>query len=136
MPYEILSHTADTGIEATGANLPDLVRELARGMFGLMAAPEALPEGPQIAVEVSGADPEDLVVDLLSELLYQSEVEDLIFVDFEVELLGDQRLRVRAHGIPVSQVELTGPPIKAVTYHDVTIRETDEGWYGRVYFDV
>lgn len=135
MPYEILSHTADTGIEATGASFPDLVRELAAGMFGLIAAPQA-PEGPEIEVEVSGADPEDLVVDVLSELLYQSEVEDLNFVDFQVELLGDQRLRVRAHGIPLSQVELTGPPIKAVTYHDVTIRETDEGWYGRVYFDV
>jgi len=136
VPYEILSHTADTGIEATGANLPDLVGELAAGMFSLMAAPQALPEGPEIEVEVSGADPEDLVVDLLSELLYQSEVEDLIFGDFVVELSGDQRLRVSAHGIPLSKVELTGPPIKAVTYHDVTISETDEGWYGRVYFDV
>lgn len=136
MPYQILSHTADTGIEATGNTFPDLVRDLAAGMFGLMAAPEAMPEGPEIEADVSGTTPEELVVDLLSELLYQSEVEELILGDFEVEMLGEQRLKVKAHGIPLSKVELTGPPIKAVTYHDVTISKTDEGWYGRVYFDV
>lgn len=136
MPYEILSHTADTGIEATGPTFPDLVRDLAAGMFGLMASPEALPEGAEIEVDVYADTPEDLVVDLLSELLYQSEVEDLMLVDFEVESLGDQRLKLRARGIPLSKVELTGPPIKAVTYHDVTIGQTDDGWHGRVYFDV
>jgi SHS2 domain-containing protein len=136
VPYQILSHTADTGIEATGNTFPDLVRDLAAGMFGLMAAPEAMPEGPEIEADVSGTTPEELVVDLLSELLYQSEVEELILGDFEVEMLGEQRLKVKAHGIPLSKVELTGPPIKAVTYHDVTISKTDEGWYGRVYFDV
>ena len=37
MPYEVLSHTADSGIEATADTLPELIGVLATGMFDLMA---------------------------------------------------------------------------------------------------
>jgi SHS2 domain-containing protein len=38
--------------------------------------------------------------------------------------------------VPTKDVELTGPPIKAVTYHQLQVAETDEGWSATVYFDV
>jgi SHS2 domain-containing protein len=75
-------------------------------------------------------------VDVLSELLCRSEVEDLFLCVFEVEATGPTSLRVGAGGVDTANVELTGPPIKAVTYHDITVTETDHGWFGRVYFDV
>lgn len=135
MPYEILSHTADTGIEATNATFTGLVADLASGMFALMAEPGAGGE-PRVGVVVSASDPEDLVVDLLSELLYQSEVEDVLLGDFEVEQLGELELKVTARGVPLGEVELAGPPIKAVTYHQVGVEQTEDGWRARVYFDV
>ena len=136
LPYTVLSHTADTGIEATADSLSDLVDDLAAGMFGLMANPEPCEPGRLIEVTVEAASHEDLVVDVLSELLYHSEVEDLFLCDFKVEVTGPTSVHVRAGGVDAGSVELTGPPIKAVTYHDVSVRRTDHGWYGRVYFDV
>lgn len=136
LPYTVLSHTADTGIEATADTLPGLLRDLAAGMFGLMARLEPCPSTYLIQVDVESASYEDLVVDVLSELLYHSEIEDLFLCRFEVEATGPTRVRVRARGVANAGVELHGPPIKAVTYHDVAVSETDEGWYGRVYFDV
>lgn len=135
MPYEILSHTADTGIEATNTTLPGLVADLATGMFALMADPE-MPAEFEVEVVVSASDPEELVVDLLSELLYRSEVEDVHLVAFEVEQMGELEFKVRAQGVPLEDIELTGPPIKAVTYHEVSVEETLDGWRCRVYFDV
>jgi SHS2 domain-containing protein len=79
---------------------------------------------------------EDLVVEVLSELLYESEVEDLMLCGFRCKLRSSHRIRVSAGGVPTSEVDLEGPPIKAVTYHDVTVKHDAGGWIGRVYFDV
>jgi SHS2 domain-containing protein len=135
MSHRVLSHTADTGIEATAPTLADLIRELAAGMFSLIAdLPETAAERWHTA-RVEAETPEDLVVDLLSELLWLSEVEDVVFCGFRVE--ADQRsATVEAGGVPVADVDTTGPPIKAVTYHELAVEPRGDGWYGRVYFDV
>ncbi len=136
MPYTVLAHTADTGIEATAPTFPELLCELATGMFALMGSPEPCSGDHLIEVGVESADYEDLVVDVLSELLYHSEVKDLFLCWFEMRATGPGAVHISAGGVATAGVELTGPPIKAVTYHDVAVRETDDGWYGRVYFDV
>jgi len=134
--YEILDHTADTGIEARAASLPDLIRDLATGMFAIMAFTDRCPTSEEVHVEVGAPKYEDLVVETLSELLYEAEVEDLVLCGFEVEMVSSHRIGITARGVPVSEAELDGPPIKAVTYHDVVVEETEDGWFGRVYFDV
>ena len=138
MSHRILSHTADTGVEASAPGLPALVAELAAGMFESMASLRQGPDAPaaEIEVEASALTPEDLVVDVLSELLYESEVEDLFLFDFRAEPVGRLAVRVRARGVPFTRVETTGPPIKAVTYHDVEVVDTPGSCRGRVYFDV
>lgn len=135
MSFRILSHTADTGIEATAPSFPDLLAELARGMFATMAIPTA--DGPtgSISIEIEAGSLVDLVVDTLSELLYRSEIEDLFLHEFRVK--GSTKMvTVEASAIPRRHVEQTGPAIKAVTYHDLTVEQRPEGWYARVYFDV
>ena len=136
MPYEVLSHTADTGIEARADTLADLVADLATGMFNIIADPDCRTAKGGIELVVGAPTPEDLVMEALSDLLYESEVEDLWLCDFHVETEGDLRMRLRARGVPFPEVELVGPPIKAVTYHDLAVVEDSDGWYGRVYFDV
>ena len=137
MPYRVLSHTADTGLEATAPTLAELIGELATGMFGLIAQVES--EGALRWIELTVESPtlEDLVVDALSALLWHSEVEDILFCAFTVrEAPEGLAVTVRAGGVPMNEVESTGAPIKAVTYHRLAVEQREEGWYGRVYFDV
>jgi SHS2 domain-containing protein len=137
MSYRVLSHTADTGIEATGDSLSSLVTELATGMFSLVATIEPSAAVRWTKVRIESATPEDLVVDTLSELVYLSEIEDLVFCAFRVDSSpGGLAITVEAGGVPVAAVEPSGPPIKAVTYHRLVVEEREDGWYGRVYFDV
>ena len=137
MAYRVLSHTADTGIEATADSLAGLIGELCAGMFGLVAA--VVPSAAKKWVEVSlvAQSVEELVVDTLSELLYHAEVENLTFCAFRVSMGPDDlAAKVQAGGLFVDAVEPVGPPIKAVTYHDLVVEQRDGVWYGRVYFDV
>lgn len=135
MAYRALSHTADTGLEATAQTLEALLTELLRGMFALMARPEPSDARSWVEVDIESFTMEDLVVDTLSELLLQSEMEDLLFCDFRVTVSGTTA-NVEAGGVPTRSVEASGPPIKAVTYHDLAVEDRGGEWYARVYFDV
>ena len=135
MAHRVLAHTADTGVEATADSFPALVAELAAGMFGLVASLPASVARRWITVRVAATTREDLVVDTLSELIYRAEVENLVFCAFRVQERPDT-IELRAGGVPADEVEAEGAPIKAVTYHDLVVREEGDGWYGRVYLDV
>lgn len=133
----MLSHTADTGIEATADSPAALIQELATGMFGLIATIGPRTAEQWIAMRVESATFEDLVVDTLSELLYHFEVGDIFFCEFRVDMEpGTLVVTVEAGGVPIHTVEPAGPPIKAVTYHRLTVEERGQVWYARVYFDV
>lgn len=137
MGYRVLSHTADTGIEADSATLAALIADLASGMFSLMATVDPTQVTHRIEVVLEAGTVEDLVVDALSELLYLSETEDVILCDIRLAV-EDDRLRVviDTGAVPLGSSHTEGPQIKAVTYHDLVVEERGEGWYGRVYFDV
>ena len=137
VPYTIVSHTADTGVAATAASLPELIGDLATGMFASMAKLPPAGPGRRIRIDVTSDSVEDLVVDVLAELLTRAEIDDVVFTAFDVELSGPNRAVVTAHGVDVEKAEVVGPPIKAVTYHDLTVRSHDDGsWEAVVYFDV
>jgi SHS2 domain-containing protein len=106
-------------------------------MFDLMYDVDGSVSGVGVPLEIAVAaeEPPDLLVAVLSELLYRSEVDGVAFGDFEVSA-EDDRVLVRARGYPVESLEVQGPPIKAVTYHDLRCEPTDDGWVAGVIFDV
>jgi SHS2 domain-containing protein len=136
MPFRVIEHTADAGVEASGGSFSELVEALATGMFSLIADIEGLPLEREVRVEVWSDTPADLVVDTLSELLWRSEVDRVVLGGFRVSADDAAHLEVIAHGASYDTVGLTGAPIKAVTYHDLEVGEDDDGWHARVYFDV
>jgi SHS2 domain-containing protein len=134
--YEILAHTADTGISAYGRTLPEVFEQAARAMFVLMFGEVSEPTSQGMDVAVSAETVEDLLVAWLSELLFLSEAEELAFSRFEVTGVDDRSAEGTAQGVPYPSVELVGPPIKAVTYHQLEVTQDDAGWRARVIFDV
>jgi SHS2 domain-containing protein len=135
--YRILAHTADTGIEAEADSLASLIEVVAVGMFELMAESDETNALYWVEFEISSATVADLLVDVLSELLFRHETQDLVFLETQIEAEPDPPVaKVRAGGMPLATVEQVGPPIKAVTYHDLLVEKRDQGWFARVYFDV
>ena len=134
--YSVLSHTADTGIEAVGRSLNELLENLAFGMFDLMYDVAGLPRGEPARLEVATGRPTELLVDVLSELLYRSETLDVAYRAIEVAI-ETPTTTITATAASTTDAGLKGPPIKAVTYHDLLVEEQSDGsWRGRVIFDV
>lgn len=137
MSYRVLPHTADTGIEGTAETLDSLIAVMSQGMFELVGRCKASSPRRWLTLTIDAETVEDLLVDTLSELLYLSETEDLLLCDFRVSVEpGGRTAKVEVGGVRANAVEPAGPPIKAVTYHDLVVERRVGRWYGRVYFDV
>jgi SHS2 domain-containing protein len=136
MRYEVLDHTADTGIIAYGVTANELFENAAWGMFDLMFDLAGLDPARDVPVMAPGDTCEELLVNWLSELLYHSETLGLALCYFTVDRLEDGGVQGSAGGVPAGSLALRGAPIKAVTYHDLAIVENPDLWWARIIFDV
>lgn len=136
-PFEILEHTADAGVLARGHTLAEAFVHAAQGMFSIMVNLDGVREVEQRSIAVTGRDWPGLLVAWLSELLYYSDVDGLLFKRFEIEDFQPYALRALAYGERVDRErhEL-GTGVKAVTRHILEIEEGPEGWRVQVLLDI
>jgi riboflavin kinase/FMN adenylyltransferase len=131
--YEELEHTADRALRVWGRNLPDLFVGAARGMYSLIADPENLVPTIWRQVRLEDLDQESLLVSWLNELIFLTETEGLLFVDFQIDLLSDTMLVGRAGGM---HAPATKAGIKAATFHELALVPEGGGWSTSITFDV
>ena len=132
MGFEEISHTADWSARIWAEDLPSLFVEAARAMNSLSGIVAG--NGPRLTQSFSAEAPdaEGLLVAFLSELLYLQEQKDLTFDQFDVRVAG-QWLKVEMEGTQITSSEKA---IKAVTYHNLRIEKTNEGFEVTIVFDV
>jgi SHS2 domain-containing protein len=133
--YDIVAHTADTGIETGGNTLAAAIGNAAFAMFDLMYDLSSVRTTTSVAFDSTADSPPDLLVDVLSELLLRSETGDVVFSEFRVQEAG-MYATVEAAGATAVGRGLRGPPIKAVTYHRLRCEPAGNAWEIRVIFDV
>ena len=135
--YEPLSHTGDLGMIAYGRDLPDLFAHAAWAMFDLMSDATTIRPLHAATVELEGIDLEDLMVRWLSELLYHYEAERFLCCSATFHRLEPTRLLATVHGEPLdSSRHPIDTEIKAVTYHQIAVEQTNGRWQTRVIFDL
>lgn len=141
MGYELREHTADVAVAATGPDLGATVAAVADGMTAAMA--ETVPAGGERAdVMVCAESREALLFDYLDRLIYERDVEGVLPVenDATVESGGEgdpeEAWTVAAsyRAVPLSAV--SARDLKAVTYSEMELSPTAEGWRAYVVFDV
>jgi SHS2 domain-containing protein len=135
--FDVVEHTADSGIIAYGGDMREAFANTAYGMFSLMADLEQVREETSRYIEAEAGDVESLVVAWLNELLFMFDTERIIFRRFDILGLTDTRLKADAYGetADASRHELKGG-IKAATYHMLKVSEDRGRWHIRVIFDV
>ena len=135
--YRILDHTADVGLEARGGDLAELFSNAARGMFAIISCPDTIRPTKEFLVKADADNPENLLVNWLSELLYLSATQGILFCRFDIAQIDQQHISAKALGEPIDQSrhELY-TEIKAVTYHDLELKKLDGDWIARVLFDI
>ena len=132
--HEELEHTADLALRCGGPDMDALFRHAARGMYRLMGAHAGGQSSRGVhTVSLEAPDVETLLVDWLSELAYLVETRGDIFRDIAFASLSTTRLEATLSDGRRARVETV---IKAVTYHDLKVTESPEGYTATVVFDV
>ena len=137
IPYQLFEHTSDLGVEVRGDTLKDLFRNAALAVLDLgMEEAEAKPESIKI-IEISESNPELLLKEWLSEIVYQVMLMGFICADIRIiqidrhqlqaELLGEQ------HNSKRQQIRRE---LKGITYHQLSIIRQERGWTARFVIDV
>ncbi|WP_049970156.1 archease [Haladaptatus cibarius] len=136
MTYALREHTADVAVEATGKSLSAVFAAVADGLAAAMC--DDIPDaGERFDIEVSAENREALLFDYLDELIYERDVRAVLPVENEASVHdanGEWTLAGSARGVPLSG--LGAREIKAVTYSEMAIEETADGWRAYVVFDV
>lgn len=136
-PFEIMEHTADVGVRAHGASLPEVYANAARGLLSLLAAPEKVRPLREELVTVEGADAVDLMVTWLHEILFRFDTRRMAFAEVEVLELQPWRLTARLRGEPLDPARHEpGQEIKAVTWHGALVEERVGQWVAEILFDL
>ncbi len=132
-PYREVEHTADWSLRVWAPNLAALFVDAAEGMYALAGAQAAPGAGESQAVECRAEDYETLLVGWLQEWLYRTEMHGQVFEAFQVDRLTPTELSGSAVGRPAGHLDKL---IKAVTYHNLKIEATAEGFETTLVFDV
>lgn len=137
LPFRVLEHTADIGFEAFGASRQEVFRNAGRALTDIVVNLASIAPRQTVPLEVTSADSASLLVDWLSEILYLYDAEDWLLADFEMRRLDDRSLSALARGEKFDpkrhQVKLL---VKAITYHQLALEPTPEGWRAQVYVDI
>jgi SHS2 domain-containing protein len=135
--FEILDHTADIGIIVHGENLKALFENAGKGFFHLITDLRKVKRRIERRVNLAGESLDRLMVDWLSELLYLHDVENLLFKEFKVESVGGDGLKATVKGEPFQDgVHVIKTEVKAVTYHQIEVRQETGGWRAQVILDL
>jgi SHS2 domain-containing protein len=137
MAYRVFDHTADLGVEISAASVEEIYAAAAVALFDLLTDLSAVRAGITREIVVTGEDQADLLVNFLREALYLWNGERFLIKTCSVRELAPQRLKALLRGECFDPVRhRIKQEIKAVTYHQASVCETEKGWIAKVVFDV
>jgi len=134
--YQLLDHTADIGMAVYGTNLKELYSNSAFAMFDLITDTSRVKPKNSMVIEVEGNNPDELMVNWLSELLYILESRSLLLIEFDILEIDQNRLKAEVRGEPYDPARHEYfTEIKAATYHQLKIEKIDDRWKAQIIFD-
>ena len=135
--FEILEHPADIGFRVRGPSLAALFENAALAMVSIACEVEKVRPAAEFPFSATGADTELLLVNWLSEVLWWSDAKRIAFREFRVGQIDAAHVSGIGLGEPWDPARHRAKLIiKAVTYHQLKVAETPEGWLAEVFLDV
>ena len=137
MMYEIFEHTADLGLRMKAADLNSLFAEAGRALFSVIVANlDDVQPRHQVRFRIEGSELDYLLLDWLTELLFTFDSQRLLLNDFGVRIDQDGLDGLaRGEMIDASRHKLEHE-VKAITYHNLSVVRTDDGWESEVIVDI
>ena len=135
--FEVLEHAADIGFRARAASLPELFENAGYALVSLAMETEAIEGYERYLLAAEGDSRESLLVNWLSEILYFIDGRRLALRGFRVSALDPDRVTGEAVGEPRDRIRHEARlVVKGITYHQLKIEQTGQGWICEVFVDV
>ncbi len=131
--FEVLEHKADLKIRVFGKDKKELFLNALLGMSDSMRAESFLKTVKSQNIKVKSPDIFSLLVDFLSEILYYSRVNRIIYDKIKFQKFTDTEIKAEVSG---RQVKRIGLEIKGVTYHNLEIKKRNNHWEAIILFDI
>lgn len=144
--FEVLEHTADLRLKIFGSSPKELFKN-ALYALGWTQKPEIVEQstvgkiigrlrGHQVneGFLIESMDYNTMLVDFLSHILSISDTHDAVFFDVKFKEFSENKIDGKVYGVKVSDFD---KDIKAVTYHEVEVKEIEPGkWESLLVFDI
>jgi len=135
MAFRFLDHTADVQAECRAATFEQLLETAAGALYAIAIKDVRSSAGVERMLEVSGTGREELLVRWLQELIYLMDVKRFVATEFDFER-ADSRVARACLGGYIHDPGARAEEVKGATYHELELRETDDGFLARVIFDL
>jgi SHS2 domain-containing protein len=134
--FEFIDHTADAGIRVEAPTLEDLFETAGLAFTELVTSADSVDCRVERRFKLQEDDIETLLVSWLQELLYLLDTEELVFARFQIRLRAFS-LEASAWGeVFDPNIHTMKTEVKAVTYHQLGVTKSDQGWQAQVIFDI
>jgi SHS2 domain-containing protein len=135
--FHLLEHPSDIGILARGKSPEEALVAVSKGLTSIIADPGGVRETEERPFHAAGHDAAAQVVNWLNEILFFFDTEGLLLVDFVVDEWTSEHIEGRARGerFDPERHEIR-TAVKAATYHQFEMRQTEAGCEIRVFVDV
>ncbi len=135
--FEHFDHTADMGIRAKAASLPELLEAVAQGLYAAIGDLQVAGESTTITLDLSGSDRANLLRDFLTELLIIFERDHRRLTALEVIKFDARQLQAAVQTKPIDREHsIYHHEVKAITYHELALRTIPGGFEASVIVDI
>jgi len=135
--FQPIDHTADVGYRLFAPTLAELFAVAGRALFDAITEHDSIQSKLERKIEVQAGDVEALLVAWLSELNFYCITEFELYGEFAIEEISPTAVRATVRGEKIDPARhVIHTEIKAVTYHELFVREAENGWEAQVIFDV
>ncbi|MBU4340660.1 MAG: archease [Euryarchaeota archaeon] len=141
MSYRYLEDIAcaDAAFETAGTTLEELFRDAATATFEVMADTKTVKPVLTRKIVIENETVDGLLIDWLSELVFLKDSESLLFSVFDVSIRKNEIyvLKAAAKGEKIDRGKHSlRSDVKAVTYHLLEVKKTEDIWTARVVLDI
>ena len=134
-----VGNTADIGLRIYGKDLKELFTNAAEGLFDIIVERDKIKfTGTRpIRIKLESSNLEELLVSWLSELLFLFSVDSYFFERYQIEEINKASINALAFGQKLKiSPEFFKVEVKAVTFHNLSVKKTGSNWQAEVIFDV
>lgn len=135
--FELIDHPADIGFRAYGTTLEELFATCAHALVAIVLDPSDIRPTKSFLIPAIGGDLESLLVNWLNEVLFEVDGRRVALGEFTIDRVSPTNVDCVARGEPRDRRRHPSRVIvKAVTYHQLKVERTADGWVAEVYVDV